>query len=123
MIPSERPDLTEEQPVETAAFDNRRALADDLRALAAFLEERLELPVSPHARVEVAYFPRGDDQEQADEVDRVAGLLGTRSRWEGEHLVCGRGFGRAAYRVVAIPEEVRARHRALMSYADAIRPD
>jgi len=123
VIPSVRPDPIEEQPVENAAYDSRRALADDLRALAGFLENQPELPVSSHAVVEVAYFPRGDDQEQADEVDRVAGLLGARSRWEGEHLVCGRDFGRAAYRVVAIPEEVRARHRALMSYADAIRPD
>ncbi|MBV2366004.1 hypothetical protein ACFPZ0_11335 [Streptomonospora nanhaiensis] len=101
----------------------RRALAAHMRALADFLEARPDLPLSPHTRVEVVYFPRGNDQEQAEEIDRIAALLGTEGHWEGKHYTCEHSFGRAAYRAVAIPAHVRARHRALMSYADAIRLD
>ncbi|MFD0773108.1 hypothetical protein ACFQZ2_04125 [Streptomonospora algeriensis] len=119
------PDLAEEHhPVASATdIEGHRALAEDLRALADFLQHRPHLPVSTHTRVEVVYFPNGDDQHRTDEVTRVAGLLDTRPHTEGEHTVCGRDFGRAAYRAVAIPEEVMARHRALMSYADTIQPD
>ncbi|GAB3444532.1 hypothetical protein GCM10027570_13900 [Streptomonospora sediminis] len=123
MTSHHRTDTEPEHAAASAAEDNRRALAEDLRALADFLQERPELPVSPHAVVEVAYFPRGDDQDRVREVARVADLLSTRPHAEGAHTVCGRGFGRTAYRVVAIPEEVMARHRALMSYADTIQPD
>ncbi|MDA0564847.1 hypothetical protein LG943_11005 [Streptomonospora sp. S1-112] len=101
----------------------RRAVVAHIRALADFLEARPDLPLSPHTRVEVVYFPRGSDQEQDKEIDRIAALLGTEGHREGQHYACERSFGRAAYRAVAIPAHVRARHRALFSYADSIRPD
>ncbi|GAA4899394.1 hypothetical protein [Streptomonospora salina] len=118
------PDSAEEHPVAPVTDpEAHRALAEDLRALADFLQHRPDLPVSAHTRVEVVYFPNGDDRHRNGEVARVAGLLGTEAHTEGEHTVCGRDFGRAAYWVVAIPEDVMARHRALMSYADTIQPD
>ncbi|WP_017623453.1 hypothetical protein [Nocardiopsis chromatogenes] len=102
---------------------HRAELADDLRRLADFLETGPAVPVSPYGGLDLVYFPAGDDTDQAEQVDAVADLLGTEPHYEGAHYVCEKAFGRASYRVVAIPEHVRARHRALMTYQSAVEPD
>lgn len=101
----------------------RARLVEQLRTLADFLDARPELPLSPHACLDVLYFPGGDDEVQRAEVRRVAGLLGTEPVDEGEHLVAQHRIGRAAYRAVAIPEQVQARYRALLTYTDRVHPD
>ncbi|GAA1105030.1 hypothetical protein [Nocardiopsis composta] len=111
-------------PLPGAADEPTRARAlGDIRALADFLEANPDLPISPYGGLDVVFFPPGDDEAQAGQVARVSELLGTLPRREGEHYTVERRIGRAAYRVVAIPAEARARYRALMSYADAVRPE
>ena len=101
----------------------RAGFTRDLRSLADFLDAHPDLPVGAFSGFDVVYFPSGTDEAQVEEVERVAGLLAALPQREGEHYVCQHRIGRAAYRVVAIPEETRARHRALMSYADNLRPE
>ncbi|MCY9785163.1 hypothetical protein KIK06_14860 [Nocardiopsis sp. EMB25] len=108
-----------------AASGERRArIIGDLRELADFLEAHPHLPLSPHMSVDIAYFPRTDcDAEAFAEVSRAGAVLGVMPTWEGEHLVVEHVRGSARYRVVAIPEKVRAQYRAWLTYTGHVRPD
>ncbi|MEV2279454.1 hypothetical protein AB0I72_28140 [Nocardiopsis sp. NPDC049922] len=108
-----------------AASDERRSqVITDLRELAEFLEAHPDLPVSPHTGVDVTYFPRTSrDAEAFAEVSSVGALLGAMPTWEGDHLVVEHTRGAARYRVVAIPEKVRAQYRAWLTYTGHVRPD
>ncbi|WP_051415676.1 hypothetical protein [Nocardiopsis sp. CNT312] len=109
---------------DAASGQRRRQVIADLRELADFLGAHPHLPVSPHTSVDVSYFPRGGGDAAAfAEVSRAGALLGSMPVWEGEHLVVGHQRGVARYRVVAIPERVRARYRAWLACTGHIRPD
>ena len=101
----------------------RADIIASLHQLVAFLHTHPQIPVPTLSRLDLTYFPEGDEEDRAAEVRRVADLLGTEPRLEGEHYVCQHRLGAAAYRVVAIPDRTRERHRALSTYTDNIRPD
>ncbi|MGW5878798.1 hypothetical protein ACWFMI_19850 [Nocardiopsis terrae] len=109
---------------DAAGPDLRARIIADLRHLARFLEEHPDLPVSPHTRVEVSYFPRTSHDEAAfAEVTEAASRLGRIPAWEGEHYVVEHRHGAGRYRAVAIPEPVRARYRAWLTYTGHVRQD
>lgn len=109
---------------DAASLDLRARIIADMRALATFLEEHPELPISPHTSVEVSYFPRTSRDEVAfDEVSEAGARLGRIPAWEGEHYVVEHRHGAGRYRVVAIPETVRARYRAWLTYTGHVRQD
>ena len=102
----------------------RARIIGDIRALAAFLEEYPELPISPHTGVDVCYFPRTDHDEAAfGEVAEAGARLGRMPAWEGEHYMVEHRQGAGRYRVVAIPARVRASYRAWLTYTGNVRPD
>ncbi|MEV2279461.1 hypothetical protein AB0I72_28175 [Nocardiopsis sp. NPDC049922] len=108
-----------------AASGGRRCrIISDLRELADFLEAHPDLPISPHTSVEVTYFPHTSrDADAFAEVARVGAALGVMPTWEGDHLVVEHVRGAGRYRVVAIPEKVRAEYRAWLTYTGHVRPD
>jgi len=109
---------------DAAGPDLRARIIADMRALAAFLEEHSELPISPHTSVEVSYFPRTSRDEAAfEEVAEAGARLGRIPAWEGEHYVVEHHRGAGRYRVVAIPETVRSRYRAWLTYTGHVRQD
>ncbi|GAA1463139.1 hypothetical protein NE857_03485 [Nocardiopsis exhalans] len=109
---------------DAASPDLRARIIADMRALATFLEEHPELPVSPHTNVEVSYFPRTNiDDDSFAEVAEAASRLGRIPAWEGEHYVVEHQRGAGRYRVVAIPEAVRSRYRAWLTYTGHVRQD
>lgn len=109
---------------DAASPDLRARIIADMRALAAFLEEHSDLPISPHTSVEVSYFPRTSMDEAAfEEVAEAASRLGRIPVWEGEHYVVEHQRGAGRYRVVAIPETVRSRYRAWLTYTGHVRQD
>ncbi len=108
---------------DTASADLRRRIINDIRALADFLDLNPDLPIGPHTRVEVVYFPHTDNDEDAfDEVADVASLLGRIPAWEGEHYVVEHTHGAGRYRAVAIPEHTRAAYRAWLTYTGHVHP-
>ncbi|MFY7070228.1 hypothetical protein ACOQFV_30595 [Nocardiopsis changdeensis] len=109
---------------DTAGPALRSRIIADLRALADFLAENPELPVSQHTTLDVTYFPHtATDEEAFDEVAHVGALLKRIPAWEGDHYVVEHSCGAARYRAVAIPERVRAAHRAWVTYTGHVRPD
>ncbi|OLT24909.1 hypothetical protein BJF83_23560 [Nocardiopsis sp. CNR-923] len=108
-----------------AASGGRRCrIIGDLRELADFLDANPDLPISPHTSVDLAYFPHTDrDAEAFAEVACAGAVLGVMPAWEGDHLVVEHVRGSARYRVVAIPEKVRAQYRAWLTYTGHVRPD
>ncbi|WP_211719528.1 hypothetical protein [Nocardiopsis sp. MG754419] len=109
---------------DAASPDLRARIIADMRALATFLEEHPGLPISAHTSVEVSYFPRTSiDEDAFEEVVEAASWLGRIPAWEGEHYVVEHHHGAGRYRVVAIPELVRARYRAWLTYTGHVRQD
>ncbi|GAA1115424.1 hypothetical protein NE857_26040 [Nocardiopsis exhalans] len=109
---------------DAASPDLRARIIADMRALADFLEEHPGLPISPHTSVEVSYFPRTNIDEAAfEEVAEAASRVGRIPAWEGEHYVVEHRHGAGRYRVVAIPEQVRSRYRAWLTYTGHVRQD
>lgn len=109
---------------DAASPDLRARIIADMRALAAFLEEHPELPISPHTSVEVTYFPCTSNDEVAfEEVAEAASKLRRIPAWEGEHYVVEHRHGAGRYRAVAIPEPVRSRYRAWLTYTGHVRQD
>ncbi|MBR8741231.1 hypothetical protein [Nocardiopsis sp. MG754419] len=109
---------------DAAGPELRERIITDMRTLATFLEEHPQLPLSPHTSVEVSYFPRTSRDEVAfEEVVEAASWLGRIPAWEGEHYVVEHQRGAGRYRVVAIPEAVRSRYRAWLTYTGHVRQD
>jgi len=109
---------------DAASPDLRARIIADMRALADFLEEHSELPVSPHTSVDVSYFPRTSREEAAfEEVAEAGARLGRMPVWEGEHYVAEHAHGAGRYRIVAIPARTRARYRAWLTYTGHVRQD
>ncbi|GAB3712554.1 hypothetical protein [Nocardiopsis oceani] len=109
---------------DAASPDLRARIIADMRSLADFLAERPDLPMSPHTSVDVSYFPRTcTDQAAFAEVVEAGARLGRIPAWEGEHYVVEHHRGAGRYRVVAIPEAVRARYRAWLSYTGHVGQD
>ncbi|PSK96128.1 hypothetical protein CLV63_11210 [Murinocardiopsis flavida] len=107
----------------TADAPARARILAQIHALAGFLHARPDLPVHDLATFDLCYFPGGDDEAREAEVERIADLLQAPVVREDGHTTCEHRIGAAAYRVVAISDEARARHRALATYAPNIRPD
>ncbi|MER6583504.1 hypothetical protein [Nonomuraea sp. NPDC001023] len=104
---------------------DRISLITGLRALAAFLESNLEIPVT-HPRMVLHEFPKhGPDTAMCADVDKVAALLGTKidphHRPYG-HYSTGLDFGPVRYEYTAILATARARHDADDSYRGCIDP-
>lgn len=99
----------QESVLRVAAPEERKGMLADLRTLLLYLESNPHLPLAEMTRTEVTYFTEGCDGHQESEVVRLAGALGARPRWEGRHYMCEKRFGTASYRVVSIPEAIRAR--------------
>ncbi|MEE2038918.1 hypothetical protein Q8791_17000 [Nocardiopsis sp. CT-R113] len=102
----------------------RKRIIADIRALADFLDEHPDLPMSPHTSVDVSYFPRTSEDEIAfGEVAAAGARLSRMPAWEGEHYVVEHAHGAGRYRVVAIPARVRSDYRAWLTYTGHVRPD
>ncbi|WP_306369661.1 hypothetical protein [Nocardiopsis sp. CC223A] len=109
---------------DTAGPALRSRITADLRALADFLEEHPDLPVSQHTTLDITYFPHTTTDEDAfAEIAHVGALLKRIPAWEGDHYLVEHRTGAARYRAVAIPEQVRAAHRAWATYTGHVRPD
>ncbi|MFL1375749.1 hypothetical protein [Nocardiopsis protaetiae] len=126
------PDQTSEPETEetnmpftdTAGPALRSRIIADLRALADFLDANPDLPVSQHTTLDITYFPHTTTDTGAfAEVAHVGALLKRIPAWEGDHYVVEHQAGAARYRAVAIPERVRAAHRAWATYTGNVRPD
>jgi len=77
-----------------------RDVSRSLRALADFLDEHPDVPVSD---VEAAPYITGTDEEERAEVDRLAAILGSSVEDAGSHYRVRRDFGAGVvYRAVAI---------------------
>ncbi|MFJ9555310.1 hypothetical protein ACIRPH_15940 [Nocardiopsis sp. NPDC101807] len=109
---------------DAASPDLRAQIIADMRALATFLEQHPELPISPHTSVDVSYFPRtGQDEAAFGEVAEAGARLDRMPVWEGEHYVVEHAHGAGRYRVVAIPGRIRARYRTWLTYTGHVRAD
>src|SRR5699024_2747884 len=101
----------------------RATVITGLRALADFLEDHPEVPVSRYASGYLAYHPTGPDPAKRAEVARIATALDTTpTDLGGGHHVASRYVGPIEYRAVAIPAAEMAAHEALTSYAGAVSP-
>ncbi|GAA4640733.1 hypothetical protein GCM10023196_107390 [Actinoallomurus vinaceus] len=112
--------MTTEPIVPGDLFARRQTIAG-LRALADFLEANPGVPVNEYGW-EVSYHPRGTDEDQAAEVDRIAALLDAApvdDRPDDGHYTVAKTFGRITYKVVHIPARQMDAYDALMSYAPA----
>jgi hypothetical protein len=102
----------------------RREFISGLRRLAYFLERHRDIP-TPRG-IDAIVFPGGEsDEARCGEVVRIAVVLGSAVSHDHEHsghCRAQKDFGPVTYSVVAISATSRARHNALMSYADAIAP-
>ncbi|MEV4112392.1 hypothetical protein [Nonomuraea sp. NPDC049695] len=104
---------------------HRVRLIDGLRTLAAYLEDRPELPVPHDSKVAVSVLYGTDDEKEA-EVKRIACLIGSALDPEAlshGHLTAKVSFGPVQYSVTAITEAATARWDGWWSYRDAISPD
>ncbi|GAA3168042.1 hypothetical protein [Nonomuraea roseoviolacea] len=105
--------------------EHRAQIVDGLRALAAFLDSRPDLPLPQGIDVMVS-IRHGDDPERQAEIHRIARILGTSIDSDamsyGHHRAT-LSFGPVCYQAVAISDASRARWAALMSYQDSILPD
>lgn len=109
---------------DAAGPELRERIIADMRSLATFLEEHPQLPISPHTSVDVTYFPRTEsDQAALAEVVEAGAYLGRIPAWEGDHYLVEHACGAGRYRVVAIPELVRARYRAWLTSTGHVRQD
>jgi hypothetical protein len=107
------------QPIVPGDLFARTQTIAGLRALADFLEDHPAVPVHEYGW-QFSVHADGTDEQEADEVDRIADLLGVTpvdDRPRGGHYVAAKTFGRITYRVVHIPERRMTAHNALMSYA------
>ena len=104
---------------------HRLAVIAGLRALADFLAANPAVPVPLHG-IYVTYFAeRAADAVMRAEIDHIAELLGAAidpGSGSGQYMT-GVNFGPVRYEAVAVLADARARHRALMSYADCVIPD
>ncbi|MBB4934380.1 hypothetical protein F4561_005200 [Lipingzhangella halophila] len=105
-----------------AQAHTRARVISSIRDLADVLDRTQDIPIPEVVSLDLTYFPHGDDEERAAEVDRVADLIGTIPRFEGEHYVAEHRTGHAAYRVVAIFDDTLRHYQALMSYRDNVHP-
>ncbi|MGH3403044.1 MAG: hypothetical protein ACRDRJ_11180 [Streptosporangiaceae bacterium] len=83
------------------------------------------MPV-PRSGCTINVFADGTDEQKFAQVDLASQTLRTRvtdDRNDGGHYRAGRSFGPVAYGVVAVSDERRARHKAGMSYYDAVAAD
>ena len=109
---------------DAAGPELRERIITDMRSLASFLEEHPQLPISPHTSVDVTYFPHtASDQAVLAEVVEAGAYLGRIPAWEGDHYLVEHACGAGRYRVVAIPERVRARYRAWVTSTGHVRQD
>jgi hypothetical protein len=91
--------------VNHASLTERSELIAGLRQLAAFLEDRTDIPSPRWAEVYV--FPSSTtDDAMKREIDAIATLIGSAvddGVSEGLHYTASRRFGPVEYRAVAIP--------------------
>jgi hypothetical protein len=111
---------------ETGTTDDRAAFFAAARAMLDYLEANPDLPVPAFAsNAMVQVFPGVDHDEARAVVDLAAGVLdrpAETSQWQ-QHYTVERVFGgRVTYRVVAIPPEAMAVHRAEQSYVGSVTP-
>jgi hypothetical protein len=87
----------------------RDEVIEQLRDLADFLEERLEIPVPPsYTTMHFSVFAAGTDQEKYAQVDYLSTLLGTPvtdQLADGGHYTVSVPFGGMTYQFIAIPKE------------------
>ena len=87
----------------------RSDLIAGLRALADFLESRLEIPAPRWTEVMV-FPPASADSEKTAEIDAIAALIGAAvddQTADRGHYTTSRSFGPVQYRAVAIPAGAR----------------
>lgn len=108
----------------TGTTNDRAEFTAALRELADFIDAHPDLPVpGMPLGANIRPYLNGTDQEDRDEVDRIAGILGVEPEARREHYRVERVFGgRVMYSAVAIPAVVMDHHNALMSYAKAVTP-
>ena len=97
-----------------SAPDVRAAYVAWLRELADFVEATPDLPLPDLSSV--TYHPRGTDEQERAEVDRIAEVLGVdaQSTAGGAHYTATRRFGPVEYQAVAITAEHMRRYNAHM---------
>jgi hypothetical protein len=88
-----------------ASADERGRFIAGLRELAAFLESRPDVPISPNTAVHV-FPPTDTDRERRAEIDAIASRICAQAReMVSGHYVASRFFGPIEYRAVAIDHE------------------
>ncbi|GGK62765.1 hypothetical protein Ppa06_20940 [Planomonospora parontospora subsp. parontospora] len=104
----------------------RAAFITGLRDLADFIETNPGVPV-PRQSTAITYFPeQATDAEMCAEVDRIAGLCGSRidpAPLPYGHYMITLPFGPLRYEIAAILADARARYGALSSYHGCVTPD
>jgi hypothetical protein len=101
--------------------ERRQSVIDGLHALADFLTEHPDVPVSPEI-AQLSYHTDGTDEEKRAEVDRVAAILGVEAGGT-DHYQASRQFSGLSYLVVGITEDSMRRYHATMSYTDSVEPE
>ncbi|MFC5753810.1 hypothetical protein [Actinomadura rugatobispora] len=113
-------------PIVPGDLFSRHQIITGLRELADFLEATPDVQVCEYGATLQVFAREGDDASSAALVDQVAALLDVTvadDRASGAHYVATWTFGRAAYRIVHIPQRCREEHEAQTSYFDNLRLD
>ena len=114
------------EPIVPGDLFARHQTITGLRALADFLEANPAVPVDEYGDFINVYTRTGSEQEQRAQVDQVAEHLGVPVEDDtarGGHCTATKRFGRITYKIVYIPADYTAAHRARMSYVDNVRLD
>ena len=105
----------------------RAKIIAGLRQLADYLDTHPLVPVCIFGWDLTVYSIRAATEAgRRAEVDRIAALLGvpvTDQTRHGGHYTASRSFGLITYNAICVPDQRRAAHEALMTYADCITPD
>ncbi|MFV2177961.1 hypothetical protein ACFHW2_40085 [Actinomadura sp. LOL_016] len=118
--------MTEQNLVPHAEASHRGRVLQGLLDLAAFLEANPGVPVPDFGWTLHLPASEATDGRERVEVDRIADVLDVPVSDEtpdGGHYIAQKHFGPITYRAFHVPARRMARHHALRSYEDNIRPD
>jgi hypothetical protein len=99
------------EPEPTPEQRRRAEFIADLRRMADFLAANTDIPLDTYPSLDVSYHPRGTDEQELAEVERVAAMLGVEAAPESEgssHVVAVKEFGSVRYKAIHIPAQVMA---------------
>lgn len=105
--------------------ETRKAYISALHDLADYLTANPAIPVPAYGSI-LCVHDKGADHGGREQVDRIAGLLGTlvedKTATTGYYETT-RSFGPIGYCVWAVSDQHKARHEAAASYWGCVTPD